>query len=570
MYALQEAKQQVLTELKKAVGREFTPVISDLGTPPKPEMGDIAFPCFGLAKGMKRSPVELATELAAKIGPKGFIKSISSQGPYVNFTFDSAVLGTAVLGQIKAKAADYGCAEEARNVRVLIEYANLNTHKDIHIGHLRNCFLGHSLTNLLTANGYDVVPHSYINDLGAPVALCVWAMKNLYKGVLPPKDEDAVSFMGRMYVEAKNAVDASPAAKEAVSAVQRDLEQARGPYLALWKKSHAWSMKALKTAFKEMKLPLRTIYLESSMIGQTKAIIENLIQRGIVRHSQGAWIVDLEEQGFGVNLLVKSDGTLLYNAKDLALAVRKEEDWHAQRSLYVVDGRQSLAMNQLFATLKKMGKTEELAHVSYEFVTLKEGAMSSRTGNIIRYEFFRDALLEHTRAETGKRHADWKPKQVDTVARAVAFGAMRFAMLKQDLDKKIVFDMEEALSFDGFTGPYVLYTLARIRSVLKKAKRTKLAFDAVHLTTDAERRLLSALAGYPDAVFAAGSDMRPSVLAQHLFDVCKRFSELYAEVPILTAENPSLVAERLALCASTAQVIENGLVLLGMDSVKEM
>ena len=570
MYVLQEAKQQILTELKKAMGREFTPTANDLVTPPNPAMGDFAFPCFTLAKELKRNPAELAVEIAAKIGPKGFIKSIIAQGPYVNFTLELVLLGSAVLMQIHELGERYGRAETSRGVRVLIEYANLNTHKDIHIGHLRNLFLGHSLTNLLLANGYEAIPVSYTNDLGAPVAMCVWALKNVHQGTLPPKNEDPVTFLGRMYVAAKNAADVDPAVKEAISAIQRELEAGRGPYLALYKKSRAWSIRALKAAFKELKLPLTHFYFESELITSTKSIVEDLIKRGLARHSQGAWIVDLEAEGFGVNLLVKSDGTLLYNAKDLALAERKLQDFHPQRSLIVVDGRQTLAMNQLFATLKKMGKIEELTHVSYEFVTLKEGAMSSRKGNIIRYEFFRDAMLDYTRAETAKRHADWKPRPLEHVARVVAFGAMRFAILKQDTDKKITFDMEEALSFDGFTGPYILYTLARIKSVLKKARRAQPVFSAEHLSNDPERRVLSVLAHYPEAVFSAGSELKPSILAQYLFELAKRFSEFYAEVPILTAAGTELVAERLGLCAATAQALENGLGLLGMETVKEM
>ncbi len=570
MYALHEAKQQILTELKKAVGREFTPDIGDLTVPPNPDMGDASFPCFGLAKGLKRPPTEIASEIAAKIGPKGFIRSVDAAGPYVNFTFDPSALGSAVLAQIKEKGEAYGTAEEPRGVRVLIEYANPNTHKDIHVGHLRNFFLGQSLTNLLSANGYETVPVSYINDLGAHVAACLWGIKHLHQGELPPKGEDPVTFMGRMYAAATAKMAEDPAAKQEVSALHRELEAGTGPYRALWKKTRQWSLAAMKAVFKELRLPLETFYYESDLIGETKAIVEQLIKRGLALHSQGAWIVDLETEGLGVNLLVKSDGTLLYNAKDLALAMRKEQDFRAQRSLYVVDGRQSLAMSQLFATLRKMGKTEELTHVSYEFVTLKEGAMSSRKGTIIRYEFFRDEMIAHAREETAERHPDWAPKDVDAAARKIAFAAIRFGMLKQDPDRKIVFDMDEALSFDGCTGPYLLYSLARIASVLRKAGRAKPSFAAAHLSALPERRLLIFLASYPEAVFDAAAQMRPSLLAQYLFDLAKRFAEFYAEVPILSDEGAEIVAQRLGLCAATGQVLKNGLALLGMETVKEM
>lgn len=570
MYVLQQAKQEVLTELKKAVGKEFSPAVGELSVPPDHTMGDLAFPCFALAKGLKRNPVEIATELAAKIGPKGFIRAVVSQGPYVNFFFDGATLGEAVLSQIMTAGSEYGRSETGSGKRVMVEYANPNTHKDVHIGHLRNFFVGQVLVNVLEENGFDVIPVSYINDLGAHVAMCLWGIKHLHTGVLPPKEEDPVSFMGRMYAGATAEIEKNPSLREEVSAIHRDLEAGQGPYTTLWKKTRTWSLRYMKAVFKELNLPIKQYYYESDLIGEAKSIIEQLIKDGLVVHSNGAWIVDLEAEGFGVNLLVKSDGTLLYNAKDLALAAHKEEDYHAQRSLYVVDARQALAMNQLFATWRRMGKKQELTHVSYEFVTLKEGAMSSRKGNIIRYEFFRDAVIERTRAETAKRHPDWKPKAVETVARAIAFGAIRFSMLKQDMDKKITFDFDEALSFDGFTGPYLLYTNARIHSIVKKAKRLKPSLAASKLTLPVEQRLMAALAAYPEMVFMAATDLRLSGLAQFLFDLTKRFSEFYNEAPVLQAVDKETSAQRLALCKAVGTVLENGLKLLGMTPVKEM
>ncbi len=570
MYALQEAKQQVLKELKRALGKGFSPAAADLAVPPNPEMGDVAFPCFALAKALKRSPVEIAAEIAAKIGPKGYVKSAVAQGPYVNFTFDTAALGQAVLAQIDELGDAYGRSETGAGKRVMVEYANPNTHKDVHIGHLRNFFVGQSLVNSLEAAGYDVVPVSYINDLGAHVAICLWGVKNLHQGALPPEGEDPVTFMGRMYAEATAVAKENPAVKEEISAIHRDLEDRRGAYLSLWRKTRQWSLAYMRGVFRELKLPLRAFYYESDLIDAAKAVVEDLIKKGIARHSNSAWIVDLEAEKLGVNLLVKSDGTLLYNAKDLALALRKRDEFHPKRSLYVVDARQSLAMNQLFATLRKMGRTEELAHVSYDFVTLKEGAMSSRKGNIIRYEFFRDAMVEEARTQTAARHPDWKPARVEKTARAIAFAAIRFGMLKQDTDRKIIFDMEEALSFEGFTGPYLLYTLARVNGIMKKARRRKRDRSASRLALPSEKRLVAALAAYPDAVRAAATDTRLGALAQHLFDIAKRFAEFYAEAPVLAAEDAAVAAQRLALCEAAGRTLENGLALLGIDAVKEM
>ncbi len=569
MYVRQQAQQEILQELKKAVGKEFTPTVADLSAPPDQKLGDFSFPCFTLAKGLKRNPSELANEIAAKIGPKGSIKSITAAGPYVNFFLDEGTFGSAVLEEIASQGASYGCSKAGDGKKVMIEFAQPNTHKDIHVGHLRNFFVGQELVNVLKAIGYDVISATYINDLGAHVATCLWGIKNFHTAETPAKEE-RISFLGKAYADATKAAEEQPNVKAEISAIYRDLEEMKGPLVSLWKKTRAWSLAYMKFVFKEVGLTLDVWYHESELIGRTKRLIEDLIKNGIIVHSEGAWIVDLQADGLGVNLLVKSDGTLLYNAKDLALAFRKNEDYEPMRSLYVVDARQSLAMRQLFATLKKIGFEKELAHISYEFVTLKDGAMSSRKGNIVRYEAFRDQMIAGAREETKSRHTDWDEKKIEKAARAIAFAAIRFGMLKQDLDKVITFDPKEALSFDGCTGPYLLYSFARIQSILKKGKKAKHLFSGTHLTSPVERHLISLLSRYSDTVFTVGTTYHLSALPQYLFDLCKTFSEFYEASPVLKAHGAELAAERLGLVKSVAQVLENGLRLLGIQPIKEM
>jgi len=267
--------------------------------------------------------------------------------------------------------------------------------------------------------------------------------------------------------------------------------------------------------------------------------------------------------------LVRSDGTLLYNAKDLALAERKEEDFQPDRSVYVVDARQALALQQLFATLKLMGSKKNLSHLSYEFVTLKGGAMASRKGNVVRYEEFRDKMIEMAREETWSRHQDWEDKQLDRVARTIAFAAMKFPMLRQDLDKMIVFDMKEALSFDGFSGPYILYTITRAKSILKKSK-TKPKVAGQPFTEPLERQLFVKLSEYPEVVLGIASTNHISALPQYLFDLAQLFSSYYESVPVLQADSKQVVAARLATVDAVRQVLENGMHLLGIETLDEM
>lgn len=568
MYTIQKAKTEFLQAIRQAAPHGYVPALEDLEVPPDQKLGHLAFPCFDLAKSLKRNPAEIATELVAKIGPKGLIAEARAVGPYVNVFLNIKAFGEAVYGEMKELGEEYGMSDVGKDKRLMVEFANLNSHKDVHIGHLRNLFVGQAAVNLLKATGYDVIPVAYINDLGLHVAKSVWAIKTYHvdEDVQP---ESRIAFLRDVYVQANTILEEQPALSAQVTEVFRHLEDGRGEEVVIWKVTRDWSIDYLKEVYDELHLTIDHWYFESEVIGKTKKIIEDLIKKGIVKESEGAWIVDLKEEDLGVNLLIKTDGTLLYNAKDLGLAMKKEEDYHPTRSIYVVDERQSHALKQLFATLEKMGFERELQHLSFEFVTLEGGAMAARKGNVIRYEELRDELLEEARTQTVSRHEDWTSKKVEKVARAVAFAAMRFVMLKQDTGRKIVFNLKDAVSFEGFTGPYLLYTYARIQSLLKKAGRKRPKGEAKTLTHQTEHQLLLLIAKYPDVVFDTAQKLEPAMLCQYLFDLSKTFAEFYAHVHVLDQLGDAL-GERLALVKSVGHVLAHGLELLGIETVDEM
>ena len=567
MSVAQEAKQHILQLIKTAVGKEFSPSMDDLMRPPQEDMGDVAFPCFDLARAHKQSPQEIAIELSAKMEVGGWIKQVKAQGPYVNFYY-SPLFAQAVLQEISEKREKYGTSSVGAQKSMMVEYAQPNTHKAIHVGHLRNFLVGQALVQVLRAHDYHIIPVSYINDLGSHVAKVLWGIKKWHQKEEIAK-EDRVAFLARVYAEVSQKTKEDEGAKQEIAKIFQELEALKGSSVALWKKTRKWSIDYFKTLFKELGLPIDAWYFESDLVSETKTIVEDLIKKGIAIHSEGAWLVDLQEEKLGVNLLVRSDSTLLYNAKDLALAFRKEEEYHPMRSLYVIDARQSLAMQQLFATLKRMGFEKDLAHVSYEFVTTKEGTMASRTGNVILYEELRDRLITMAKEETRKRHPDWEEKKLEKTARAIAFSAMRFSMLRQDLEKKIIFDFNEALAFEGCTGPYLLYTYARIQSLQRKAKKKKASLTAEHLTHSLEHALWMSLAQYPEVIFTAAQEYQVSLIAHYLFDLCQKFSAFYNELPILQAPDGTQ-QERLALVQATGQVLHNGLTLLGIETIPQM
>ncbi len=568
MYALAAAKKEIFTALKKALGKKFPLTADMLMNPPKPEYGDVSFACFALAKGMGRNPAEIAAELAAKIGASKYIKEVKSAGPYVNFYFSESSFNAHVLTDVSKSKARYGKSTTGKGKKILVEYANLNTHKEVHVGHLRNLSLGLATVRLLRMNGYDVVPVSYINDLGNNVARCLWGIEKLHPNEEPEAGE-RLNFLGKVYTEATNAIGDNQVAKDEVSDIQRQLEAMSGQWLALWKKTHKWSMDGLKEVFAEFELELDRIYLEHELIDETHAIIKKLLTEGLAKVSEGAVIVDLEAQHLGINLLRKTDGTLLYNAKDLALAYKKEDDYHADRSVYVVDARQSLAMQQLAATLKIIGFPRDVFHLSYDFVTLPEGAMSSRKGNIVPWSDLREAMFTKLSAATIERHADWSARKVAANARALTMASVKFAMLKNDPDKVLTFNMEEAMAHEGFSAPYILYTIARISTLLKKADLLP-EHHPEFLTETREQALLRLVAKFPAVIQEAGASFNPSHVAQYAFELAQEFAGYYESIHILADENHDRLSARLELCNAVRQTLTNAMSTLGITVVKEM
>lgn len=568
MYAQLAAKKEAFTALRKAIGKKFTLTADMIALPPKPELGDFSFPCFALAKGMGRNPAEIATELAAKIGPTPLLRKIVATGPYVNFFVDPVAYGDRVLSDVLKGKKRYGKGTTGKGKRVLVEYANLNSHKEVHVGHLRNLCFGEAVTHILSANGYDVIPVAYINDLGNNVARCLWAYSKFHANE-EPEEHERLNFLGQVYTEATQKIGEDETLRDEVSHIQNSLEQGEGEWFALWKKTLKWSLDDLKRVYDELGLHIKKIYLEHELIDETHAIVNRLLTQGIARMSNGAVIVDLEEEKFGVNLLRKTDGTLLYNAKDIALALHKENDFHADRSMIVVDTRQSLAMQQLAATLKRMDFPRETMHLAYDMVTLPDGAMSSRKGNIIRYSDLREAMLTALIDSTRLRHEDWKEKLITQTATTIMLAAIKFMMIRQDPEKVLTFDMDEAMSTEGFSGPYILYTIARIQSIMAKTSLVPKA-DAQRLTHALERALVMRLAEYPRVILQAGVDVNPAVIAQYAFDLAQDFARYYAEVRILDGEDDDAVAARLALVAAVDQTLRNAMDVLNIDVVKTM
>jgi arginyl-tRNA synthetase len=560
MYFLEKFKKEIIDQINKAIG-EIKVKPSDLVYPPKPEMGNLSLPCF--KNGIK--PGEIPTD----VFDLPYLASVKWTGPYLNFTFKEDFLAAGVLKEINRTGENYGLNKNKKSERVMIEFSNVNTHKEYHVGHLRNICYGDAVNRILSANGHTVFPVSYINDFGIHVAKTLWAYLEFY-GAKEPKEKKG-QFLGQVYVRASAELKNKEHYGRMVLFYMKKIEGRRGAEYKLWQKTRQWSIKQFAEIYKDLGIKFAHTFYESEFVDQGKILVDDLLKKGVLTKSEGAVIADLNKDNLGVLVFLRTDGTALYPVSDLPLALEKIKKYRLHRSLYVVDIRQALYFKQLFKLLEHLGHTEKLAHLAHEFVKLPEGMMASRTGNVITYEELREKLFAEAVKETKERHPDWSEPKIEDVAKKLTVGAMKFEMVKVSREQVITFDIKAALRFDGFTAAYLQYTYARINSILQKSKikNQKSKIDYSKLVEQKEHNIILKLAQYPEAVKAAGEKYDPSEIAKYLFDLAREFNDYYHAVPVLKAEVETRLA-RLNLIAAVNQVLENGLGLLGIETLKEM
>lgn len=578
MNSLDKIKKNIADAINAALKQNVVKA-ADLVYPPKPEFGDLSLPCYSIAKLFNKSAVEMAEWLVGKIKANDAIAGIKVTGPFLNFTFNKARLAEGTIAEILKEKNKYGLNKSGKNKKVMVEFSNANTHKEYHVGHLRNISYGDAITKILAANGFKAMPVSYINDFGIHTAKTLWALEKFYKKEPLPKNKGY--FLGKVYVRACAELENNEAGKVEVIEIIKQIESRSGKKYKLWQKTRQWSIDGFAKIYKELAVKFDNIFYENEEINKGLDLVEKLYAEHFLIKSQGAIIADLEKYGLGVLVIIRSDGTALYPVADLALAEEKFKKYKIDKSIYVVDARQSLYFKQLFKVIELLGHKQEMKHLSYEFVKLPEGMMSSRSGNVITYDDLRFQSLKKAARETKKRHKDWSGKKINEISDKLVNGALKFEMIKVGADKIITFDIGQALRFDGYTAAYLQYTGARINSIIKKSKNPKygsknifiikaLKFGYYEKSSELkEAALINKLAKYPEAVAMAGKNYAPDELAKYLFELGQQFNDYYHAVPVLKAKAEARVA-RLALIMAVKQVLQNGLGLLGIEALAEM
>jgi arginyl-tRNA synthetase len=557
-----------LDELKKELSEILGCSPKAFVYPPNSDMGDLSLLMFSKAKEQGLNPVELAKTIASSFSGLDNIKQVKAVGPYLNFYLDKTDFVVNSLNDISEQGAKFGTNNSGKGDGVMIEYSNGNTHKELHIGHLRNISYGDSVYRIIAANGYEAIPVSYINDFGIFTAKTLW---NWQKNPEYAKSDAPKGYLlGKCYSEASLKIGDDEVAKKEVSELMKSIESRTGETYKLWQETRQWSIDYFNEVYKDLGIKFRDTFYESDFIEAGLKIKDNLLSKGILKLSEGAIIADLEEYGLGVLPVIRSDGTALYPVADLALASAKFNKYKLKESIYIVDVRQSLYFSQLFKLVELLGYKEKMTHLSYDFLTLKSGMMASRTGNVITYKELLDEALDRTTSEIKKRHEDWSDDKVLEVARGLSISAIKFEMIKVSSDKVITFDMADALKFEGFTSAYLQYTGARICSLIKKGEALEsVSEDLSQLTEVKEFKLALKMEQYGETIIKAGVERDPSVIARYLFELAQDFNDYYHDVNIMKAETKVRVA-RLALVKSVKQVLENGFNVLGLTYLTEM
>jgi arginyl-tRNA synthetase len=561
------------------------PVIEFRQIPFSGEWG-LAVPLFPVAAAESRAGKKVivpkrAQELAEGIRafidvpPKGFSR-IDAVNGYLNIYFQTGEYAHRVVDTVLDEVEDYGRAPQ-RDKTVMVEYSQPNTHKAFHVGHLRNVILGGSVCRILEFAGYDVVRANYLGDIGLHVIKWMWNYLKNHAGEQP--DENKTHWMNDIYAEADR-LFGKPENEAEVRALYARWT-ARDPEIVdLWRKTRQWSLEGFEQIYHLLDESFDKFYFESEVEEEGTVLVEQLIESGIARDERpdGPVIVDLDaicgtENEYRILVVLRSDGSSLYATKDLPLAIQKFEDYDLDKSIYVIDVRQSLYLKQVFKMLAIMGYewSDRLHHLAYELVNLPGNVtMASREGTVVLFEDLINEATQRAKAIVEEKNPEFAEAAKNEIAQAVALGALKYTMLSRDNTKVVTFDWDAALDFNGQAAPYIQYAHVRAGSILRKAGTD--VPSAVIFPDQLEKTeidLIELMTRLPAEVLRAAVEYRPLTIANLAYDLAKAFNDFYNTCHVLNAE-PDVRAYRLRLVAAAQQVLVNCLNLLGINAPSVM
>ena len=546
-----------LLAINPDIGLDAKDISGMLEYPPDASMGDLALPCFKLSKSMRRSPVQIATGLAETV-KDDCIDRVENLNGYLNFYLNNAYLGENVIRNILAEGDRYGSHTFGKGKTVVLDYSSPNVAKPFHIGHLGSTMIGHSLKKLHEFAGYDCVGINYLGDWGTQFGKMIVAYKKW--GDHDEIEAGGVDKLVELYVKFHSEAEENKALEDEARAEFHKLEQGDAENIKLWKWFIEVSLKEYSKTYGLLGVEFDSYKGESFYSDKMPAQVQKLRDAGLLKIDDGASIVPLEEYGMPPCLILKRDGSTLYPTRDIAAAVYRKEAYKFDKAIYVTAAQQCLHFQQWFKVVDLMGYdwADQLVHVPYGMVSLNGAKLATRTGNVILLKDLLAMAIEKVSEIMEEKNPDLENKQA--IAESVGVGAIVFYYLSNNRMKDINFVLEDALSFEGNTGPYVQYTYARACSLLTRC--TPDAEKALTITDEAESTLCKVLARFPEKVLEAIRDYEPSVVTRYILDVAAAFNRFYHNCKIMNAESEDIKNTRLVLTQATKTVLGNAFELI--------
>lgn len=543
--------------------------------PQDQSMGDYAFPCFRLAKTMRKAPNLIAAELAEKLQGEQLFSEVSPVNAYVNMFVSREEMMKSTVSEVLEEKENFGRSDIGGNKKVIVEFSSPNIAKPFHIGHIRSTVIGNSLSKIYDALGYDVFKINHLGDYGTQFGkmICAYRRWGNREDVINSPIKTLLGYYTKFHVE----VEEHPELEDEARAIFTKLEQGSKEEVELWQWFREESLKEFQRVYDMLGIEFDSYNGESFYSDKMPRFEKELSDKGLLHESNGAQVVDLEEYKLGTALIKKSDGSSLYITRDIAAAVYRKENYDFYKNIYVVATQQNLHFQQLFKILELMGYdwANQCVHVPFGMVRLEEGTMSTRHGRVVFLEDVLNGAIEKTREIIEEKNPNIE--NLEEITSQVGIGAVVFNELSNNRIKDYTFKWDQILNFDGETGPYVQYTHARCASLLRKAGEDIVAMAqdpknvdfALLAKSDSAYELTKLIYAFPGVVEQAGEKYEPSIITRHIIDIAQCFNKFYHDEHIIVDDEVEKIS-KIALVIATKRVIATGIGLLGMKAPERM
>lgn len=560
-------KLEIAKKISGLIDMEVEKAMELMEKPPQANMGDYAFPCFQLAKVMRKAPNMIAAELAAKVQPDDIVEKAEQAGGYLNFFINKKVYIRETIQRVLADGDKYGSDTIGEGKNVPIDFSSLNVAKPFHVGHMCSTIIGGSLEKIYRHLGYSPVRINHLGDYGTQFGKLISAYKRWVDH--EALEKDAIKELLRIYVKFHEEAEKDPALEDEARAYFKQLEDGEPEVTELWQRFKDMSIKEFEKVYKKLNIEFDSYAGESFYTDKMPEVIKMLEEKNLLIESNGAKIVDLTEFNLPPCLVLKSDGTSIYITRDLAAAIYRKRTYDFYKNIYVVGSPQALHFKQLFSVLKLMGFewANDCVHIGFGLVKFPDRKLSTRKGDVIFLDEVLDEAVERTLELIEHKNPNLENKE--EVAKKVGIGAIIYTFLKNNRDRDIVFSWEDSINFDGDSGPYVQYTYVRGKSILRKAGEFPKEADYSVLGSEEEFALIKLIGSFGDAVKEAAERYEPFVVTRHVTEIAKIYNKFYNTHPINNAEEKVKNA-RLHLTQAVCSVIKTGLRLICIETPENM